>query len=110
MAKLSIADGFWELMKLVGDIGGGMAVTMPAEAELDNPATATYVRKFMSAAAPAEKRLRLAKFIQNWCAGLHGAGTWHGAGSPMAQKMALYALTDLEAKKKLAKDLAGITD
>ncbi|OAT81304.1 aromatic ring hydroxylase [Desulfotomaculum copahuensis] len=110
VAKLTVADGFWEIMKWAGDIGGGMAVTMPSELELENPETGEYVRKFMRAAAPAEVRLRLAKFIQNWCAGLHGAGTWHGAGSPQAQKMALYALTDLESKKKLARDLAGIKE
>jgi len=107
-AKLTIADGFWDIMKWAGDIGGGMAVTAPSELDLENPETGEYVRKFMGAQAPADVRLRMAKFIQNWCAGLHGAGTWHGAGSPMAQKMALYHLTNFEEKKKLALDLAGI--
>jgi len=87
-----------------------MAVTMPSEKELENPETAEYVRKFMKASAPAELRLRVAKVIQNWCAGLHGAGTWHGAGSPMAQKMALYHLANLEEKKALAKKIAGLED
>ncbi|MBC7324963.1 MAG: aromatic ring hydroxylase, partial [Moorella sp. (in: Bacteria)] len=82
VAKLTVADGFWEVMKWVGDIAGGMAVTMPSEEELNNPESGPYVRKFMCASAPAELRLRVAKFVQNWCAGLHGAGTWHGAGSP----------------------------
>ncbi|MCL6638750.1 MAG: aromatic ring hydroxylase [Firmicutes bacterium] len=109
-AKLTIADGFWDIMKWAGDIGGGMAVTMPSELELENPETAGYVKKFMKAQAPAELRLRIAKVIQNWCAGLHGAGTWHGAGSPMAQKMALYALADLEEKKALAKNIAGLKE
>ncbi|SDH98215.1 4-hydroxyphenylacetate 3-hydroxylase N-terminal domain-containing protein [Desulfosporosinus hippei] len=109
-AKLTIADGFWDILKWAGDIGGGMAVTMPSELELENPETAHYVRKFMKASAPAEQRLRISKFIQNWCAGLHGAGTWHGAGSPMAQKMALYALTNFEEKKNLARSLAGLRE
>lgn len=109
-AKLTIADGFWDIMKWAGDIGGGLAVTMPSELELENPETAEYVRKFLKTGAPVEARLRMGKFIQNWCAGLHGAGTWHGAGSPMAQKMALYGLTDLEKKKALAKSLAGLKD
>jgi len=108
VAKLAVADGFWDIMKWAGDIGGGLAVTMPSELELENPATAGYVRKFMKAAVPAEERLRMAKFLQNWCAGLHGAGTWHGAGSPQAQKMVLYALTDREAKKDMARRWAGI--
>lgn len=109
-AKLSIADGFWEVMKWAGDIGGGLAVTMPSEKELENPATSEYIKKFFTASGPVTTRLRMAKFIQNWCAGLHGAGTWHGAGSPMAQKMALYSLADLEEKKKLAAALAGVAE
>jgi 4-hydroxybutyryl-CoA dehydratase/vinylacetyl-CoA-Delta-isomerase len=107
-AKLTIADGFWDIMKWAGDIGGGLAVTMPSELDLENPETADYVKKFLKTGAPAKDRLRMAKFIQNWCAGLHGAGTWHGAGSPMAQKMALYFLADLDKKKELAKGLAGL--
>lgn len=105
-AKLTVADGFWDIMKWAGDIGGGMAVTMPSEKDLENPETSEYVKKFMKASAPAEKRMRMGKVIQNWCAGLHGAGTWHGAGSPMAQKMALYHLTNLEEKKKIALNIA----
>ncbi|MHB8157943.1 MAG: 4-hydroxyphenylacetate 3-hydroxylase C-terminal domain-containing protein [Desulfocucumaceae bacterium] len=107
-AKLTVAEGFWDIMKWAGDIGGGLAVTMPSEMDLENSETSAYVKKFMKTSAPAEARLRMAKFIQNWCAGLHGAGTWHGAGSPMAQKMAIYTLTDLEEKKALAKNLAGL--
>lgn len=107
-AKLTVAEGFWDIMKWAGDIGGGLAVTMPSEMELNNPETATYVKKFLKTGAPAEVRLRMAKFIQNWCAGLHGAGTWHGAGSPMAQKMALYSLADMDKKKSLARSLAGL--
>lgn len=109
-AKLTIADGFWDVMKWAGDIGGGLAVTLPSEKDLENPETADYVKKFMKTSGPVEARLRMAKFIQNWCAGLHGAGTWHGAGSPMAQKMALYTLTNFDEKKKLAKNLAGLKE
>lgn len=107
-AKLTIADGFWDIMKWAGDIGGGLAVTMPSEMDLENPETSGFIKKYLKTGAPVESRLRMAKFIQNWCAGLHGAGTWHGAGSPMAQKMALYGLTDMEKKKTLAKNLAGL--
>ncbi len=110
VAKLNSAEGFYELMKLAGDIGGGLVVTMPAEAELACPETAGYVRKYLrgTAAAPAAERLRMAKFVQNWAAGLHGVGTWHGAGSPQAQRMAIYAEADLEQWKQLARRLAGL--
>jgi hypothetical protein len=32
----------------------------------------------------------------------------HGAGSPFANKMMIGRYTDMEAKKKLARDIAGV--
>jgi len=109
-AKLNTGHGFWELMKLAGDIAGGLAVTTPHEKDLENPETRGYVEKYLKAAVPAAQRLRLAKFLQNWVAGLHGVGTWHGAGPSQAQMLTLYRLTDFEAKSKMAKELAGLKD
>lgn len=110
VAKLNSAEGFFELMKLAGDIGGGLVVTMPSEAELACEETGDYVRKYLrgTAEAPAAERLRMVKLMQNWAAGLHGVGTWHGAGSPQAQRMAIYAEADLATWKRLARDLAGL--
>jgi 4-hydroxybutyryl-CoA dehydratase/vinylacetyl-CoA-Delta-isomerase len=110
VAKLNIAHGFWEIMKNAADIGGGGVVTMPKESDLDNPEIGKWVKKYFKSAAPAEKRLRVMKFLQHWTAGLHGPGTWHGAGAPQSQKVAIWSLTDFEAKKKMAKALMGIKD
>jgi 4-hydroxybutyryl-CoA dehydratase / vinylacetyl-CoA-Delta-isomerase len=108
VAKLNIAHGFWEIMKNAADIGGGLVVTMPSLKDLDHPEVGPLLRKFFKSAAPAEKRLRVAKFLQHWTAGLHGAGTWHGAGAPQAQRVMISYLTDYEAKKKMAKKLMGM--
>jgi len=112
VAKLNSAQGFYELMKLLGDIGGGLVVTMPSERELTNPETAEYVRKYLKTApgVSAEARMRLTRFIQNWAAGLHGVGTWHGAGSPQAQRMAIYRNADLAQMKDLVSKLAKIEE
>ena len=110
VAKLIVADGFWDLMKVSGDIAGGLVVTMPSEKELKNPETREYVKKYLKSAVPAEKRMRLIKFLQNWTAGLHGPGTWHGAGSTAAQEISIARLSDFKGKKKLAEELAGIKD
>ena len=110
VAKLNTAHGFWEIMKLAGDIAGGLVVTMPHEKDLENPETRGYVEKYLKAAVPAAQRLRMAKFLQNWVAGLHGVGTWHGAGPAQAQMLTLYRLTDFEAKKRMAKELAGLKE
>lgn len=110
VAKLIVADGFWELIKIAADIAGGLVVTMPSEEELKNPETSKYVKKYLKSVVSAEKRMRLIKFLQNWTAGLHGPGTWHGAGSTATQEISIARLADLKTKKKLAEELAGITD
>ena len=106
VAKLNTNDGFWEVMALAGDIAGGIAVTMPSEKDLRNPEIRDYVSKYLKAAVPAEKRMRIAKFLQNWVAGLHGVGTYQGSGPSQNQMMVLYRISDLEEKKRMAEDLA----
>ncbi len=110
VAKISTAHGFWQIMALAGDIAGGLVVTMPSFKELKNPATKGYVEKYLKAAVPAEKRMRITKVLQNWTAGLHGPGTWHGAGSTQAQMISLHRAANLEGKKRIAKKIAGIED
>ncbi len=110
VSKLNVAEGFWRMIALLGDITGGLAVTMPSEMELKNPETSEYIKKYLRAVVSAEKRMRMTKFVQNWVAGPHGVGTWHGAGSPQAQKMEIYRTVNLEEKKKMVKKLAQVKD
>jgi 4-hydroxybutyryl-CoA dehydratase/vinylacetyl-CoA-Delta-isomerase len=65
VAKLNIANGFWEMMKIAGDLAGGLVVTMPSERELKNPETKEYMEKFYRTTVPAEKRMRITKFLQH---------------------------------------------
>jgi 4-hydroxybutyryl-CoA dehydratase/vinylacetyl-CoA-Delta-isomerase len=109
-AKLNIAHGFWEIIKNAGDIGGGLVVTAPRLKDLDDPEVGPVLKKAFGAAAPADKRMKVAKFLQHWAAGLHGVGTWHGAGAPQGQRFMFTVLTDFEAKKKMAKKLMGMKD
>ncbi|TRZ89757.1 aromatic ring hydroxylase [bacterium] len=109
-AKLNIAHGFWEIIKNAGDIGGGLVVTMPRLKDLEDPEVGPKLKKAFAAAAPADKRLKVAKFLQHWSAGLHGTGTWHGAGAPQTQRFMISVLTDFEAKKKMAKKIMGMKE
>jgi len=110
VAKISTAQGFWQIMALAGDIAGGLVVTLPSFKELKNPATKGYVEKYLKAAVSAEKRMRITKVLQNWTAGLHGPGTWHGAGSTQAQMISLHRAAEIEKKKSIARKIAGIED
>lgn len=109
-AKLNIAHGFWEIMKNAGDIGGGLIVTAPKLKDLDNPEVGPILKKAFGAVAPADKRMKVAKFLQHWTAGLHGPGTWHGAGAPQTQRFMFTVLTNFDAKKKMAKKLMGMKE
>lgn len=97
-------------MALAGDIAGGVVVTMPSERDLQNPEIKGYIEKYLKGTVPAEKRMRIARFLQNWVAGLHGVATWQGAGSAQAQKLTLFRLFDFETRKTMAKELAGLKE
>ncbi len=106
VAKLNICNAFWRAMALAGDIGGGLLVTIPSLKELRNPDVKDYVEEFYSFGSeePTENILKVHKLLQHWTAGLHGVGTWHGAGPVMAQKIMLQRVVDFEHEKQLVKE------
>lgn len=105
VSKLNVCNAFWRVMALAGDIGGGLIVTLPSLKELKNPEVKDYVEEFYSfgSDAPTENVMKVTKLLQNWTAGLHGVGTWHGAGPVMAQKIMLQRVIDYSHEKELVK-------
>ncbi len=110
VAKLNICNAFWRVMALAGDIGGGLVVTMPSLKELKNPEVRDYVKEFYSFGSdePTENILKVHKLLQNWTAGQHGVGTWHGAGPVMAQKIMLQRVVNYEHEKNLVKQTLNL--
>jgi 4-hydroxybutyryl-CoA dehydratase/vinylacetyl-CoA-Delta-isomerase len=105
VSKLNICNAFWRVMALAGDIGGGLIVTLPSLKELKNPEVKDYVKEFYSFGSdvPTENIMKVQKLLQNWTAGLHGVGTWHGAGPVMAQKIMLQRVIDYEHEKDIVR-------
>lgn len=110
VSKLNVCSAFWRAMELAGDIGGGLVVTMPSIRELSNDEVKHYIEDCFSFGSPAgaEKILKVTKLLQNWTAGLHGVGTWHGAGPPQAQKVTIRRLLNFEHEKNLVKEKLNI--
>jgi 4-hydroxybutyryl-CoA dehydratase/vinylacetyl-CoA-Delta-isomerase len=110
VSKLNICNAFWRVMALAGDIGGGLLVTMPSMKELKNPEIKDYVEEFYSfgSSESTENIMKVHKLLQNWTAGQHGVGTWHGAGPVMAQKIMLQRVIDYERDKNLVKRTLNI--
>ena len=112
VAKMNVAPAFWRVMALAGDIAGGLPVTMPSIKELHNPETAAYVEEFLSFGSEhsTETIMKVTKLIQNWTAGLHGVGTWHGAGPVFAQKIMLNRLADFDHDKQIVRQVLGLEE
>jgi len=112
VAKLNICNSFWRVMALAGDIGGGLVVTMPSLKELKNPEVKDYVSEFYSFGSdePTENIMKVHKLLQNWTAGQHGVGTWHGAGPVMAQKIALQRVVKFDREKNIVKQTLNLKE
>ena len=112
VSKLNVCNAFWRVMALAGDIGGGLLVTMPSIKELKNPEVKDYVEEFFSFGSdePTINIMKVHKLLQNWTAGLHGVGTWHGAGPVMAQKIMLQRVINYDHEKDLVKRTLNIKD
>ena len=112
VTKTSVARLPFEIQRLAEDIGGGMVSCMPSERDLRDGRVGAFVEKYYrgGAGVTAEKRLRAARLVESMVFGPGKLSTLclHGGGSPAAAMMTVRQLSDLEAKKDLARRLAGI--
>ncbi|MBW1700138.1 MAG: hypothetical protein JRH18_20795 [Deltaproteobacteria bacterium] len=110
VAKFFFANQYHEAEKILQDIAGGLVSTLPSMAELNNPATNEYIRKYLgiNEEITAEMRMRLFRYIQKLCAYHSGNITVHAEGSLAAQRLTLYRMADWDRYKALAKRACGI--
>jgi 4-hydroxybutyryl-CoA dehydratase/vinylacetyl-CoA-Delta-isomerase len=114
VCKLNVTRFPFEIARLAQDIAGGLLVTLPSEKDLANPDTAPLLDKYLRGAAEylTLDRCRMLRLVENLTLGPGAAAylteSLHGAGSPQAQRIMLGRLADLEAKKSIARRLAGI--
>jgi len=104
------------ISRIAQDLAGGLLVTMPSEADLDNPETGDLIRKYLRAnpEVDVEDRMRILRLIENMCLGRNAVNylteSVHGAGSPQAQRIQMYRQMQLPYRMRLAQRLAGIGD
>lgn len=102
-----------EMIRLLIDIAGGLVATMPSERDLNSPEIGHFIKKYLKGAAdvPTEDRMRMFRLIETLAFQSRDVASYIiGGGSSEAHKITLFRETDLEAKKKLAKRLAGIKE
>ncbi len=114
VCKLNVTRLPYELCRLAEDIAGGLLVTMPSEKDLRNPEVGRLVEKYLrgKAEVSTEARMRMLSLIHSMTMGTtapsYRTESMHGAGSPQAQKIMIERLANLDARKKLARKIAGI--
>ena len=122
VCKQNVTRFPYDITRLAEDIAGGLMVTMPAESDFnsdvvvgkDGETIGEICNKYFvgSPACTTEERMRVLRLIENMCLGTAAVGyrteSLHGAGSPQAQRIMIARQGNLEAKKALAKNIAGI--
>ena len=106
----------YEISRLAQDLAGGLMVTLPSDQDFKNPTTRPLLEKYLAGrpGVSVDNRRRVLRLIENMTLGRNAVGylteSMHGAGSPQAQRVQIARLADFDAKKKLAKNLAGIDE
>ena len=116
VCKQNVTRFPYEIARLAEDIAGGLMVTMASEKDLRHPEIGKIVEKYFKgiASVSTENRCRILRLVENITLGTAAVGyrteSMHGAGSPQAQRIMISRQGNLEYKKKLAKEIAGIKD
>jgi len=114
VCKQNVTRFPYEIARLAEDIAGGLMVTLPSEKDFEQEEVGPLLNKYLAGAQeyPTSYRQRMLRLIENLTLGTGAASylteSMHGAGSPMAQRIMLGRLSDLDKKEKLAEQIAGI--
>ena len=107
---------FYREMEILADISGGVPATLPYEEDWLNPETKHLLEKYSirNPEISAENQHLLWRHVGDiLCSAYGGAaavGAVHGGGSPIMEKIAITSQYDIEARKKMAREIAGIRD
>lgn len=124
VCKQNVTRFPYEIVRLGEDITGGLMVTLPSDADFksdtvvgkDGKTIGDVCNKYYAASesVTTENRQRILRFMENICLGSSAVGyrteSMHGAGSPQAQRIMIARQGNIQGKKQLAKDIAGIKE
>ncbi len=116
VCKQNVTRFPYELARLAQDLAGGLLVTLPSEADFDDPETGPLLEKYLRVKedVSVEDRRRILRLIESMTMGRNAVGylteSMHGAGSPQTQRVQIQRTMGLAEKQRLARHLAGIKD
>lgn len=114
-AKYYYAANYHQTVRYLHDLGGGLVLTLPLEADLRNPESGAYIRKYLHTkpGVDIEARMRVYNMIRDLTADAYGG--WQfvvalqaGGGLP-AQRLMMNRTYDMATAKAKALAAAGVT-
>jgi len=114
VGKYYFAANYHAIVQKLHDLGGGLVLTLPKEADLRNPESGKYLRKYLHTTpdVDVEQRMRIYNLIRDLTADAYGGWqlvtTLQAGGGLVAQRTMMNLTYDLEAAKAKAKRAAGI--
>jgi len=110
MAKFTFASHNHEACKIVQDICGGIAATVPTFKDWNNPEIQPYIEKYLGARAgvPTADRIRAIRLVKDMTGNYYQIDHIHGEGSMAAQQIFLYFSADWAKFKAAARRAAHI--
>jgi 4-hydroxybutyryl-CoA dehydratase/vinylacetyl-CoA-Delta-isomerase len=112
-SKLYEGKELAEVIRMMIEIAGGMVADIPSAQDFANPEIGPLLKKYLKGVdgVSTEDRVRIFRLIEKLAFESRDiVSNIHGAGSPETHKMTILRNANIEAKKKLAKKLAGIED
>jgi 4-hydroxybutyryl-CoA dehydratase/vinylacetyl-CoA-Delta-isomerase len=116
VCKQNVTRFPYEIARLAEDIAGGLMVTMPSEQDLCNPETSDVIEEVLPGRGQrADRDAHAHSAPDREPHPGHGRrGLPHGIHArrrlPQAQRIMISRQSNLQQKKELAKNIAGITD
>lgn len=116
VARYLAGKNIYHEYQTLADLGGGLAATLPHEADFANPEISDLLFKYIrrKEGVPEENIHMLWRFIHDLVAGnftgVGQVGALHGGGSPVMEEIGLRYSYDIEEKKQVVKRLAGIKE
>jgi 4-hydroxybutyryl-CoA dehydratase/vinylacetyl-CoA-Delta-isomerase len=113
ISKLYEGKELAEVIRMMIEIAGGMVADIPSDRDFDNPEIGPLLHKYLKGVdgVSTEDRVRIFRLIEKLAFESRDiVSNIHGAGSPETHRMTVLRNADIDAKKKLAKKLAGIKE
>ncbi|MFC1930302.1 4-hydroxyphenylacetate 3-hydroxylase N-terminal domain-containing protein [Chloroflexota bacterium] len=112
-SKLYEGKELHEVIRMMIEIAGGMVADIPSDKDFENPEIGPLLKKYLKGVegVSTENRVRIFRLIEKLAFESRDiVSNIHGGGSPETHRMTILRNANVAAKKKLAKNLAGIKE